>query len=80
MANMPGMAQHAPTHDANSGDGCDNSDRARECPLMIACAPALFTTIADSDDGVVVNRSDFEWRAQSPTDALRQPEPPPPRA
>ena len=80
MAGMPGMADHTPTHDASSGDGCDSSDRTRECPLMIACAPALLAAASDADEMVVGTRSVFEWRAEPFANALRQPEPPPPRA
>ena len=80
MANMPGMADHTPAHDASGGDGCESSDRARECPLMIACAPAMLPTVADSDEGGVARGSAIEWRAASLSNTRRQPEPPPPRA
>ena len=79
MADMPGMTDHAPAHDARSGDGCESSDGTRECPLMIACAPAWLTAISDSEQGLGGERSAIEWRAESPTNALRQPELPPPR-
>lgn len=80
MADMPGMSDHAPPHDAGSGDGCDSSDRTRECPLMLACAPAMPTTTSDGAASVVGGASAIEWRAGSPANAARQPEPPPPRA
>jgi hypothetical protein len=80
MSGMPGMPAHAPAHDADSGDGCDSPDRTRECPLMVACAPAWLTVVSDNDDGVIERSSKIDWRAELPTDASRQPEPPPPRA
>jgi hypothetical protein len=80
MAEMPGMTDHAPAHNAGNGDGCDSSDRTRECPLMLACAPAMPTTTSDGTRSVVSRASAIEWRAGSPTSASRQPEPPPPRA
>ena len=80
MAAMPGMPAHAPAHDAGSGDGCDSSDRTRECPLMVACAPAWLAGVSDYDGGAVERSSKIDWRAELPTNASRQPEPPPPRA
>ena len=80
MADMPGMSDHAPAHEAERGDGCESADRERECPLMIACAPALLPGISAGASAVATTDSIIEWRTGTLIDARSKPEPPPPRA
>jgi hypothetical protein len=68
-----------PSHDASS-QGCDEPERVRECALMAACAPAVFSSVdaptmtgAPTSGAIAVSS-----RAPAPVD--RSPEPPPPRA
>jgi hypothetical protein len=69
-----------PSHGDASSEGCDEPERARECALMAACAPAVSssgdvdTTIAQHTASAIASPS----RAPAPVD--RSPETPPPRA
>ena len=70
-----------PSHDTSSSQGCNEPERVRECALMAACAPAVFSSAVDAPTMTGAPTSDaiaVSSRAPAPVD--RSPEPPPPRA
>lgn len=70
------MAEHVPL----GREGCPEPERAGDCALMAACAPALSPASPEAVTTIAASMTALPWRARLPAPVDRSPEPPPPRA
>lgn len=74
---MDGMSMTS--HD-DAPTSCDEPERARECALMVACAPATAPSCETDPSIAIADAEAIASPAHGATTVDRAPEPPPPRA